>query len=133
MTNPQRNTDKNIPTNPLEKVEQHIGIVKMYDTTPKHAMDDHILYLLIGRDKQGISLLYDLFSSNIYGLLLKITDSEVDACKALKSTFIRIWKESEQTDFAHRNLRTWVLGLACKEAATISKNSVSQLPNLLFQ
>lgn len=133
MIRPQLNPDRKPQTNPLAKVNRHDGIVKMYDTTTNHAMDDRIRCLLKDRDKEGISILYDQFSANIYGLILRITKNEVDACEALKSTFIKIWEESEHTDFTNRSLKKWVLGLACKEAAKISKKSISQLPNIFFQ
>lgn len=108
------------------------GIVDMYAGTPKHAQDDHILYLLKNRDVKGISLLYDQFSSNIYGVIFKTLGNEKDACKAMKSTFKKIWIMSEQVDFSNRNFKTWIIGLACKEAAMLSNKPVSNLPKLLF-
>ncbi len=109
------------------------GIVDMYAETPKHTQDDHILYLLKNRDAKGISLLYDQFSTNVYGVIFRLLGNEKDACEAMKSTFKKIWILSAQVDFSNRNFKTWIIGLACKEAAILAGKPVSSLPKLLLE
>ncbi len=127
MLNSNLNFNSNIQKSRIEG-----GVVNMYGAKAKHAQDDHILYLLKNRDVKGISLLYDQFSANIYGVIIKVLGNEKDACAAMKSTFKKIWTMSAEVDFSNRNFKTWIIGLAYKEAAVIAGKPVAKLPKLLF-
>lgn len=107
-------------------------VVPMFSGVSEKECDQEIIRLLKNRNKEGISMLYDQFSPNVYGIISNILKNEKTACEALQSTFVKVWVLSEHTDFSKKNLRTWIIGLACREAAVSSGKASHELTSLIF-
>ena len=60
--------------------------------------EQRIIDLLQASDKRALNLLYENYSSSLYGVILKITINEEIAEDALQETFIKVWKILFQGD-----------------------------------
>lgn len=63
-------------------------------------------------DKRALNLLYENYSSSLYGVILKITINEEIAEDALQETFIKVWKNSSKYDPKKAKLFTWLYRIA---------------------
>lgn len=62
-------------------------------------------------DENALSSLYDLYSSSLYGLCLKIVRDELIAQDVLQDSFINIWKKIKSYDNKKGSLFTWMLNI----------------------
>lgn len=108
-------------------------VVKMFPGIKQSSPDIEIIQLLKARNKEGISLLYDTYSPNMYGVIFNIVKNESDACAVLESVFSKIWILSEHTNFSNRKFQVWMLGIACREAAIKVGKTNGDLIGLIFQ
>ncbi len=80
--------------------------------------------MLKNRDEMGLRLLYDHYSSALYGVILRIVIDRETAEDVLQESFIKIWNNSESYDAEKGRLYTWLLNIARNTAIdkTRSKN-----------
>ena len=71
-------------------------------------LENNIIGLLQTGDKKALTLLYDHYSSALFGVALKITNNEALAEDALQESFVKIWKNSDKYDPAKAKLFTWL-------------------------
>lgn len=74
--------------------------------------EQNIIDLLGKRDKRALNLLYENYSSSLYGIILKITVNEDIAEDALQETFIKVWKNSHKYNATKAKLFTWLYRIA---------------------
>ena len=67
--------------------------------------------LLQRKDRRSIELLYDRYSDALYGIALKIVQSEDAAQDVLQEAFIKIWKNGTTYDPAKGTVFTWALNI----------------------
>ena len=71
---------------------------------------------LTGMLKSGVAnamaILYQNYSAAIYGVILRIVQSEEAAEDVLQEAFIKIWKNIEKYDPAKGRLFTWLVNIA---------------------
>lgn len=67
-----------------------------------------ITKLLRNRDEKGLSLLYDHYSSALYGIAFRILRNEAYAEEALQNSFLKVWKNIHQYDENKATLYTWM-------------------------
>jgi RNA polymerase sigma-70 factor, ECF subfamily len=79
----------------------------------KTIIDEGDLVLMLqSKDQRGFSILYDNYSSALYGVILKIVRTEEIAADVLQDTFVKIWKNIEGYNRTKGTLFTWMLNVA---------------------
>ncbi|OZI06675.1 RNA polymerase subunit sigma-70 [Siphonobacter sp. BAB-5385] len=68
--------------------------------------------LLRERDQRGFTILYDNYSSALYGVILKIVKSEETASDVMQEAFVKIWRNIESYERSKGSLFTWILNVA---------------------
>ena len=61
------------------------------------------------RDERAAAVLYDRFSSRIYGLGIVMLGNDQAAQDLVQDTFVKIWRNADRFDPARGRLETWVL------------------------
>lgn len=75
-------------------------------------IEQRIIQLLKRKDQYALNLLYENYSSSLYGVILKVTKHEEIAEDALQETFIKVWKNAHKYDPAKAKLFTWLFRIA---------------------
>jgi len=75
-------------------------------------LEKKIVSLLEQGDKRAISIIYENYSSALYGVILKITLNEALAEDALQESFVKIWKYAKKYDSKKAKLFTWMYRIA---------------------
>ena len=79
----------------------------------KTIIDEGDLVLLLqSKDQRGFSILYDNYSSALYGVILKIVRTEEIASDVMQDAFVKIWKNIEAYNRTKGTLFTWMLNVA---------------------
>ena len=79
----------------------------------KTIIDEGDLVLLLqSKDERGFSILYDNYSSALYGVILKIVRTEEIAADVMQDSFVKIWKNIEGYNRTKGTLFTWMLNVA---------------------
>ncbi len=71
-------------------------------------LEKNIIGLLRTGNKKALTLLYDHYSSALFGVALKITNDEALAEDTLQESFVKIWKNSDKYDPTKAKLFTWL-------------------------
>lgn len=74
--------------------------------------EDSLVALLRQRDQRGFTLLYDNYSSALYGIILKIVRIEEIAADVLQDAFVKMWRNIDNYDNSKGSLFTWMLNVA---------------------
>ena len=74
--------------------------------------EEALVSLLQSKDERGFSILYDNYSSALYGVILKIVRSEEIAADVMQDAFVKIWKNIEAYNRTKGTLFTWILNVA---------------------
>lgn len=75
-------------------------------------LEQHIVELLKEGDQRAIPLIYENYSSALYGVILKVTNDEALAEDALQESFIKVWKNAKKYDGSKAKLFTWLYRIA---------------------
>ena len=68
------------------------------------------------RDSAAMSVLYDMYSTNMYGVILQIIKIEEIAEDVLQESFIKIWKSFDSYDETRGKLFTWMINVCRNQA-----------------
>lgn len=82
-----------------------------------------IIQLLKQQDKRAISLLYDKYGAALYGISLKIVQSEALAEDVLQDSFVKVWKNAASFDEKKGTLFTWLLNITRNMALDTIKSA----------
>jgi RNA polymerase sigma-70 factor (ECF subfamily) len=74
--------------------------------------ETHIAQLLQEKNRQVIEQLYDQYSAALFGIVLKIVQSQELAEDVLQETFVKIWSNGSTYDAAKGTIFTWMLNNA---------------------
>jgi RNA polymerase sigma-70 factor (ECF subfamily) len=74
--------------------------------------EKELVRLLQQREKRGFTLLYDNYSSALYGVIRKIVRSEELAQDVMQDAFVKIWRGIDSYDPSKGTLFTWILNVA---------------------
>lgn len=66
----------------------------------------------MSKDKKGFDVLYNNYSTSLYGVINMIVKKEEFAEEILQDTFIKIWKKIEDYDASKGRFFTWMLNIA---------------------
>lgn len=78
--------------------------------------EEELLKLLSTRDKRGVELLYDNFSSVFYGVILRIVRNDEIAEALLQEALLQIVDNSSRFDPSKSRLFTWMVNI-CRNLA----------------
>jgi RNA polymerase sigma-70 factor, ECF subfamily len=94
------------------------------DTFTTHHSDEHLIELMKNRRSQGISMLYDKYSSALFSAILRVVRAKEIAEEVLQDTFTKAWRHIDSYDVTKGRLYTWLLNIARNGAidATRTKN-----------
>ena len=79
-------------------------------------ISDHITSLLVQKDDRAIDLIYDHYSANLYGYVLRMVDDEELASDIIQESFVKIWKNATKFNPQKAKLFTWMLNI-CRNLA----------------
>ena len=74
--------------------------------------EDSLVALLRNKDQRGFSILYDNYSTALFGVIHKIVHSDEIAADVMQDSFVKIWKNIKQFDPEKGRLYTWMINLA---------------------
>ncbi len=90
----------------------------------KRYKEDELIACLKSGDAKQFEVIYDHFSSALYGIIYKILDNEEQAQQVLQDVFFKIWNQSATYDQQRCRLFTWMLTIA----RGVSLNHLAALP-----
>ena len=100
--------------------------------------ETHIAQLLQEKNRQVIEQLYDQYSAALFGIVLKIVQSQELAEDVLQETFVKIWSNGSTYDAAKGTIFTWMLNIArntaidkLRSASNKKKVQVNNLDQIL--
>ncbi len=88
----------------------------------EHSTTD-IIQLLKQEDKRAISIIYDKYGPALFGIAIKIVESEVLAEDVLQDAFVKIWKNAASFDEKKGTLFTWLLNITRRTALDTRKSA----------
>lgn len=74
--------------------------------------EDSLVALLRNKDQRGFSILYDNYSTALFGVIHKIVHSDEIAADVMQDSFVKIWKNIDGYNQAKGTLFTWILNVA---------------------
>jgi RNA polymerase sigma factor (sigma-70 family) len=78
----------------------------------KHIIsEDELVSRLRARDSKALSILYDMYSATLYGVILQIVKVEETSEDVLQEAFVKIWNSFESYDAAKGRLFTWMINI----------------------
>jgi RNA polymerase sigma-70 factor (ECF subfamily) len=75
-------------------------------------LEQHIVNLLKEGDQRALPLIYENYSSALFGVIIKVTKDEALAEDALQESFIKVWKYAKKYDASKAKLFTWLYRIA---------------------
>jgi RNA polymerase sigma-70 factor (ECF subfamily) len=78
----------------------------------KKIAEEELIALLYKQDNGAMSILYDNYSSALYGVIFRIVQSDEIAEDVMQDAFVKIWKNFPQYDASKGKLFTWIINIA---------------------
>lgn len=108
----------------------------MSDNITQKLNEDALVARLRARESAAVSVLYDMYSPALYGVILQIVKVEEIAEDVLQEAFLKIWKSFESYDASKGRLFTWMINI-CRNLAIDKvrskeyrmKNATDELPS----
>ena len=102
--------------------------------------EPELIARLKARDESALGMLYDHYSSALYGVILRIVIEKETAEDVLQESFIKIWNNATSYDESKGRLYTWLLNIARNSAIdkTRSKgfranSTVQRIDDIVYQ
>lgn len=73
--------------------------------------EEELISLLLSKDEQGYSYLYDNYAAALYGMIVRIVGECDEASDILQDSFVKIWRNISLYDAEKGRLFTWMLNL----------------------
>lgn len=83
---------------------------------PAQAIDISLLRAIARRDETALASLYDRYRLILFGLLLRIVNSRVEAEDVLQEVFVQVWRQAADFDERRGKPFTWLVTLARSRA-----------------
>lgn len=91
--------------------------------------DENIIDLLRRQDTNGVALLYDKYSSALYGVIFRVVNNKEIAEEALQDTFTKVWRSFESYDDKKGRLFTWLINIARNTAIDATRRKGFNVQN----
>ena len=76
------------------------------------SIEQKIISYLGQGNKMALNLLYEHYSASLFGVILKVTNSQELAEDALQETFVKVWRNAHKYDASKAKLFTWLYRIA---------------------
>jgi RNA polymerase sigma-70 factor (ECF subfamily) len=86
-------------------------------------MHTELIQRLKEQDRAALSQMYDMYSSALYGVVMRIVQSPELAQQVLQDTFLKVWKNSASYDSSKGRLFTWLLNIARNTAIDATRTA----------
>jgi RNA polymerase sigma-70 factor (ECF subfamily) len=73
---------------------------------------EELLPLVLKKDDKAFTLLYDMYSKNLYGIIYNLIKNKEEAEDVLQEVFVKIWKSIETYNENKGRFFTWILNIA---------------------
>jgi RNA polymerase sigma-70 factor (ECF subfamily) len=73
---------------------------------------EELLPLIYKKDTRAFTLLYDMYSKSLYGIIYNLLKDKEEAEDVLQEVFIKIWKNLDTYNQTKGRLYTWMLNIA---------------------
>ncbi len=85
--------------------------------------DQQLIIRLQQQDQGAISALYDAYSGALYGVVLRIVQTNELAEQVIQDTFLKAWRNGAQYDATKGRLFTWLLNIARNTAIDATRSA----------
>lgn len=82
-----------------------------------------IIQLLKQKDKRAISVIYDKYGPALFGIAVRIVESETLAEDVIQDAFIKIWRNADKFNEKKGTLFTWLLNITRNTALDTRKSA----------
>ncbi|ARS34433.1 RNA polymerase sigma factor [Pontibacter actiniarum] len=83
---------------------------------PHTITEEELVARLRSGDTKAVSLLYDMYSATLFGVVLQIVKVEETAEDVLQEAFVKIWNSFQSYDASKGRLFTWMINI-CRNLA----------------
>lgn len=73
--------------------------------------ESQIVEMLYQNDKRVIAIIYDQYAPSLYGVVMRIVQSEEIAQDVMQDAFVKIWKNGTTYNSSKGTLFTWLLNI----------------------
>ncbi len=73
---------------------------------------EELLPLVLKKDDKAFTILYDMYSKNLYGVIYNLIKDKEEAEDVLQEVFVKIWKNIETYNETKGRFFTWILNIA---------------------
>lgn len=77
---------------------------------------DEVIELLNKKDERAFSILYDMYSKSLFGVISNLIKDKEEAEDVLQESFVKIWKNYDSYNTSKGRLYTWMLNIARNSA-----------------
>ncbi len=85
---------------------------------------------LRARDTSAMSVLYDMYSATLYGVVLQIVKVEAIAEDVLQEAFVKIWNSFGSYDASKGRLFTWMINICRNQAIDVIRSKQHRVNNM---
>lgn len=85
---------------------------------------------LRARDTSAMSVLYDMYSPTLFGIVLQIVKIEETAEDILQEAFIKIWNSFDKYDTSKGRLFTWMINICRNQAIDTIRSKQHRVGNM---
>lgn len=97
-------------------------------TIPKLS-EEELVARMRSRDAAAMSVLYDMYSATLYGVVLQIVKIEETAEDVLQEAFVKIWNSFESYDTSKGRLFTWMINICRNQAIDTIRSKQHRVSN----
>ncbi|WP_250419075.1 MULTISPECIES: RNA polymerase sigma factor [Pontibacter] len=91
--------------------------------------EEELVARLRARDTSAMSVLYDMYSATLYGVVLQIVKIEETAEDVLQEAFVKIWNSFESYDTSKGRLFTWMINICRNQAIDTIRSKQHRVNN----
>jgi len=73
---------------------------------------EELLPLVLKKDDKAFTILYDMYSKNLYGVIYNLIKDKEEAEDTLQEVFVKIWKNIDSYNESKGRFFTWILNIA---------------------
>lgn len=103
----------------------------MANSQPKPILsEEELVARLRSRDASAMSVLYDMYSATLYGVVLQIVKNEETAEDVLQEAFVKIWNSFGNYDASKGRLFTWMINICRNQAIDTIRSKQHRVSNM---
>lgn len=90
--------------------------------------EDLVRRVAVDGDQDALSLLYDRYQAQMYGLAMRITNDASVAQDAVQEAFVGIWRNASRYVESRASVRTWMLSITHHRSIDLVRRRRSNVP-----